>query len=314
MHTYWDENNWNHEIVDTIWGCPVGEVSLAIDNSGLIHLSYGHLLPDNGSARGVAYAVRKLSGWHIERFDTTDSLHWGCGNPSIELDNCGQPYISYLAARSPTGSGSDLKYAVKIDTIWYIEMVDTVGKWVGRYNALCIDSEGNPYISYEGEASLKHATKRNGQWYIEKIDTMIADPFFALAGYTSIAVDEMGYVHISYPQQIGNHRCKYAKGLPETGIEIEPNFFLRLQSYPNPFNLKTIIYFALPEDSKVNLKVYNVLGQEIKVLLENFQHLGSHEVIWDGKDNLGKEAPSGVYFLKFNAWEYSKTQKLIKVK
>jgi len=57
------------------------------------------------------------------------------------------------------------------------------------------------------------------------------------------------------------------------------------QNYPNPFSLQTTIKYTLAEGSKVTLKVYNVLGQEIQVLVDKFQHSGTHNVTWDGKDN-----------------------------
>ena len=66
-------------------------------------------------------------------------------------------------------------------------------------------------------------------------------------------------------------------------------------NYPNPFNANTIITFDLPELSRVQLTIYDLLGREIITLYNSFKVKGSHEVIWDGKDGAGNEVPSGVY-------------------
>ena len=66
-------------------------------------------------------------------------------------------------------------------------------------------------------------------------------------------------------------------------------------NYPNPFNANTIITFDLPELSRVQLAIYDLLGREIITLYNSFKVKGSHEVIWDGKDGEGNEVSSGVY-------------------
>lgn len=60
------------------------------------------------------------------------------------------------------------------------------------------------------------------------------------------------------------------------------------QNYPNPFNLSTIIEFGLPKRTKVQISIYNVLGQVIRTLLDEERHAGEYEVVWDGKDNAGQ--------------------------
>jgi len=98
---------------------------------------------------------------------------------------------------------------------------------------------------------------------------------------------------------------------PNHSIELLPNEFELKQNYPNPYKSQTTIQYSLAEDSKVTLKVYNVLGQEIQVLVDKFQSSGVHHLIWDGNDDPGKRVPSGVYFLRFNAGEYTATKKLL---
>ncbi len=71
-------------------------------------------------------------------------------------------------------------------------------------------------------------------------------------------------------------------------------------NYPNPFNPETKIAFSIPEDSKVNLTIYNIKGQKVKTLVNDQLEKGFHEIIWNSKDNNGKSVASGVYFYKFD--------------
>jgi flagellar hook assembly protein FlgD len=68
------------------------------------------------------------------------------------------------------------------------------------------------------------------------------------------------------------------------------------QNYPNPFNPTTTIRYALPAQSVVSLKVYNILGQEVKTLVNENQISGSYAVQWDGKNNHGAQVSTGIYF------------------
>ena len=67
-------------------------------------------------------------------------------------------------------------------------------------------------------------------------------------------------------------------------------------NYPNPFNGETIISYALPKDSFVNISIFNVAGQFITSLVNDYQLHGEKKVFWDTKDAAGNHVPSGVYY------------------
>ena len=73
-----------------------------------------------------------------------------------------------------------------------------------------------------------------------------------------------------------------------------------LQNHPNPFNPSTSIEFSIQNDSKIELTIYNIKGQKINILAQNEFTKGSHSVIWNGDDNLGKSVSSGIYFYKLD--------------
>lgn len=86
------------------------------------------------------------------------------------------------------------------------------------------------------------------------------------------------------------------------------------QNYPNPFNPQTTVRFALPQEAKVSIKVYNILGKEITQLLNETRISGEYEITWNGTDSNGNSVPSGIYFITMIADKYRKTIKSILIK
>ena len=79
---------------------------------------------------------------------------------------------------------------------------------------------------------------------------------------------------------------------------IELDDFTLNQNYPNPFNINTIISYQLPMKSKVTIVIYNIVGKNIRELLNDIQPPGIHKVIWDGKDQHGNTLSSGIYLCR----------------
>lgn len=90
-----------------------------------------------------------------------------------------------------------------------------------------------------------------------------------------------------------------------------PQQFILYDNYPNPFNAQTVIEYQLPQAGSVKLMVYNLLGQEMKTLINKNHEAGRFNLIWDGKDNLGQAVPSGVYFYRIRAEGFTETKKML---
>lgn len=104
-----------------------------------------------------------------------------------------------------------------------------------------------------------------------------------------------------------------------TGIQNEPksmpNQYSLDQNYPNPFNPSTIISFSVAKAGSVQLIIYNVLGQEIRTLLDQNISAGNHNVQWDGKDSQGKSVGSGLYIYRLSAGsDFVATRKMMLLK
>ncbi len=86
------------------------------------------------------------------------------------------------------------------------------------------------------------------------------------------------------------------------------------QNFPNPFNNTTLVRFDLLNSSRVNLAVYNILGQKVKTLVDAEKGAGTHALEWDGTDQSGQSVASGVYLYRLQAGQFSETKRLLYLK
>jgi hypothetical protein len=94
-------------------------------------------------------------------------------------------------------------------------------------------------------------------------------------------------------------------------VEQLPESFALEQSYPNPFNPTTQIRYALPQPEHVRLVVYDVLGQRVRVLVDEYQAAGYHTVAWDATNETGSAVSSGVYLYRVTAGKFTSLKKMI---
>jgi hypothetical protein len=90
-----------------------------------------------------------------------------------------------------------------------------------------------------------------------------------------------------------------------------PGTYSLLPNYPNPFNPSTAIGYQIPAEGHVTITVYNVLGQEVRALVDAHQDAGTYTTMWDGKDDAGHHLNSGVYFYTMKTAEHSETRKMV---
>lgn len=93
-----------------------------------------------------------------------------------------------------------------------------------------------------------------------------------------------------------------------------PTDFVVHQNYPNPFSTTTRIDYALPQAERVEIAVYNIVGQKVRTFVAENQGVGRHSVVWDGTDDAGTRVTSGVYYYKVTAGEFTLTRSLLLIK
>jgi hypothetical protein len=100
----------------------------------------------------------------------------------------------------------------------------------------------------------------------------------------------------------------------EMDEEFIPTEYAIYQNYPNPFNPTTQIQFDLPENSRVKIVIYNLLGGVVTTLIDENLPAGRYRKLWNGKDQSGQILPSGIYIYRIDAKSASSDQQLNVVK
>ncbi len=103
-------------------------------------------------------------------------------------------------------------------------------------------------------------------------------------------------------------------GIDEIGHGAIPSQFRLYANFPNPFNPSTTIRYDLPAATRVILKIYNVVGQEVRTLVSENQAPGKYQVTWDGRDHSGAAVASGIYLFRIDAGTFGRTRKMLFVK
>jgi hypothetical protein len=90
-----------------------------------------------------------------------------------------------------------------------------------------------------------------------------------------------------------------------------PVEFQLFQNHPNPCNLETVIKYQIPQQARVTMKIYNLIGQEVRTLVDSFQTAGEHSAVWDGRDDQAQTVASGVYFYLLEMGEFKTQKKMV---
>jgi hypothetical protein len=130
-----------------------------------------------------------------------------------------------------------------------------------------------------------------------KIDSLIGIVYYSFNQYKFVPRTNADFMHVVFT------------GVEETGNGKIPAAYALSQNYPNPFNPSTLIEYALPASGRVTLKVYNVIGQEVRTLVDGLQDAGSYRVRFDATS-----LSTGVYFYRLEAGSFTRVQKMLLVK
>jgi photosystem II stability/assembly factor-like uncharacterized protein len=219
-----------------------------------------------------------------------------------ELTTIRMPTITFLSEPPKLWAGT-------IDGVWL--STDNGATWEERNNGLNLDPYSSSIIRVGGKliTSLKFGgsgmfiTSDEGFNWEDFGDGL---PFLAL-------ISEL----ITYGDQIVTATSDgvWTRDISEVMVDIEtadtelPQAYELAQNYPNPFNPSTEIAFSIPENSRVTLTIYDMLGRQVETLLDETKPAGSYKVNFNA-NNL----PSGMYFYKIQSGDYSQTKRMMLIK
>lgn len=119
---------------------------------------------------------------------------------------------------------------------------------------------------------------------------------------------------VSEPSDIVSAETEEPAAVGSEKEENIPDSYALYQNHPNPFNLESEITYDLPKSTYVTLIVYNMLGQPVRTLVDSKMPAGSHQVIWDARDQKGQGVPSGIYIFILKSDSYTEKRKALLMK
>jgi len=125
---------------------------------------------------------------------------------------------------------------------------------------------------------------------------------------------KVGIQDIQLIDQNGESIPVNAKGDGSVALELIPMKYALYQNFPNPFNPVTEIQFDIPDISTVELVVYNLMGQEVRRLVNGEIQAGYHRIVWDGLNDQGEPVSTGVYIYSLTSPGFHSTKKMVLLK
>ena len=223
-------------------------------------------------------------------------------------------------------AGSTLEYGdigfaskgIKLETVF-----DEDGEPITSSNAMqLLSNEVNDYVKVMAYSTNRAQTAGDGEEGVLFTLTYKA-PYGheGLPATITFYLDEVKLPGTSLAPDLLNVVCDYPDAdhsvtfntseMVGIGDDAIPTVFSLAQNYPNPFNPTTRISFDLPDQSMVKMVVYNLLGQQVNVLKNDFMNAGHHVLDWNGLDASGNEVASGVYFYELRAGNYVDKKKML---
>ncbi|OYD13827.1 hypothetical protein CH333_09830 [candidate division WOR-3 bacterium JGI_Cruoil_03_44_89] len=231
-------------------------------------------------------------------------------SPSATVDSDGRIWVSWQAFDEGEGNIYVSYYG---DGSWSLPVKITSYCENNIFPSMTTDSQGKCWIAWQGKSA--------GNWNIYvscSPDTLwAAQEVIELPGpdiNPKIVSDSNG-VWATWQNYQSSNWDIYASSRAFVGINENydgaPDVFWISRCHPNPFTEFTSINYFLPTNDKVSLKIYDITGRVVKVLIDEEVNAGYHTIGWDGKDASGNKIASGIYFCRIEGNKFKAARKLI---
>lgn len=190
----------------------------------------------------------------------------------------------------------------------------------GNYGPMIYSPESQDEASY---LNISYSSVQGGEDFISSGQNIIfsngggiidEDPLFCMVDDFNYSLSESSVclTASSSLESIGAHDLA---GCAALNLEVpHPEKMKVLANYPNPFNPSTVIVYSLDSPSQFSLKIFDISGRLVRVLDSGFRQSGEYSIVWDSRNAIGENVPSGVYFCSLKTGAISKTNRMILVR
>lgn len=298
------------------------------DGSGWFEDAADPVVADDGDGRTAVWGDYDNDGWldlFVSNYSTPNKLYHNLGDGSFADSTCGA-----LASVEMTAWGAGF---ADQDLDGDLDLYVSNHTWTGAPNRLFANARNSGKwleIVLRGEASNRRGVGAKVE--VTTLEGVQTRHLGADAGYMAQQPDVVhvglgeatsAVVRVTWPSGLVQehpvtgveHRITITEGAV-TGVETpEVPLEFSLSSHPNPFNPSTEIRFALPEDARVTLEIFDVTGRLVRTLAgETAYPAGIHHLTWDGRDRTGRATASGLYFARILAGDHRASQRLVLLK
>jgi hypothetical protein len=172
------------------------------------------------------------------------------------------------------------------------------------WDAIIIDEEKNNCVKYIVES----IGILPDEWSFVTTDLQT----FTLAIEDTLEFNVLKQIPYKFKVAIGN--SEFIKRAINNFNELVPSEYNLSQNFPNPFNPTTKIVYTVPSEERIKITIYNLLGEEVKMLISEDHTVGKYTIEWNGHDNSNKKVASGIYFYRLDSPSYSNTKKMVLIK
>ena len=193
-----------------------------------------------------------------------------------------------------------------------------------------LDFEWEVAEDVDGDSIVYHYTSTlTAGSYTEQLDSSLVDTSLTLMSYRAIydklfALGAMTAVlewhvysddgTVSVPAINGPLTLSIDISSLSVDDQLIPDVFALHQNYPNPFNPITTLRYDLPEDAKVSIMIYDLMGREVKSLVNVQQNAGFKSILWDATNDLGQPVSAGMYLYRISAGDFHSVKKMVLLK
>ncbi len=267
------------------------------------------VVPENNAVETLFPGAAVAFGWnYTDRFYAQVShleagkAYWLLMLQAQTVEVCGEPVETY--SRNYATPGWDLTGSVITSSSLTANPVDGVLGMFGWNPAT------GQYVQISSPFTVE---PKQGYWIL-----VLNAPCTVTAGGAGVAATT---AKAGTNAELADFYAKHGALPPPPPFELAGNQLAPIpeqyglsQNYPNPFNPETTIEYQLPQAGHVSLKIYNLLGREVRTLVDQDMPAGFHRVQWDGKDAAGRKLDSGVYLYKLHAGSFAQTRKTLLLK
>lgn len=265
------------------------------ENSGYARFSFMHLLDSVGHAEFQSlfpYGDQWLAVGDVSnQYPFDEVIYYGLNSG---LDGAHTPAQSNLSCYNfSTGSAQQ---------IWYLPISDIQPEHLFERSSVL--------MAWRGDSTLLFIRADNGEIF----DSTVIEDHSSVKKAFAYWTDSPLHAAVLDGDTVKVLEFDVIVDVPDGDQPSLPVKFALSLNYPNPFNSSTEINFSLARAGDVRLTVYNLLGQEVKTLIDGRITAGEHRVTWDGSDNQGTPCATGVYLYRLQIEDKSESRKMLLLK